>query len=102
MKETNAPAVKHGLKLYDEIKAKGYKAFLISSRRECLRDATVDNLIKVGYHGWSYLILRGLEDEHRGVQNYKAEARKQLVNEGYRIYIRWAKEEVKERVQWLF
>ncbi|CAK9165681.1 unnamed protein product [Ilex paraguariensis] len=86
MREAKAPALEHTLRLFDEIKSRGIKIFLISSRRECLRDATVDNLIKVGYHGWTSLILRGLNDEYKQVHNYKAEARKQLVNEGNDIW----------------
>ncbi|XP_052171427.1 acid phosphatase 1-like [Diospyros lotus] len=86
MRETKAPALEHSLKLFHEIRGQGLKIFLISTRRECLRDATVDNLIKVGYHGWSSLILRGLDDEYREVQSYKAEARRRLVNEGYHIW----------------
>ncbi|XP_059626077.1 acid phosphatase 1-like [Cornus florida] len=86
MRENEAPALEHTFRLFDEIKGRGLKIFLISSRRECLRDATVDNLIKVGYHGWTRLILRGLEDEYKQVQNYKAEARKRLVEEGYRVW----------------
>lgn len=58
MRETKAPAIEHTLKFFHEMKGKGLKIFFISSRRECLRDATIDNLIKVGYHGWTGLILR--------------------------------------------
>ncbi|PSR94885.1 Acid phosphatase [Actinidia chinensis var. chinensis] len=86
MRERKAPALEHTLNLYHEIRGKGLKVFLISSRKEPLRDATVDNLIKVGYHGWKGLILRDLEAEYKEVQSYKAKARKQLVDEGYRIW----------------
>lgn len=58
MEERSAPAVEHMLDLYHEIRARGLKVFLISSRREHLRDATIDNLVKVGYLGWTELILR--------------------------------------------
>lgn len=58
MKESKAPALKHTLKLYHEIKHRGIKIFLVSSRRETLRSCTVDNLIHVGYHGWTRLELR--------------------------------------------
>ena len=58
MEERSAPAVEHMLDLYHEIRARGLKIFLISSRREHLRDATIDNLVKVGYLGWTDLILR--------------------------------------------
>ncbi|KAL2488013.1 HAD superfamily [Forsythia ovata] len=86
MEKSKAPALDPTLRLFNEIKGRGYKIFLISTRRESLRDATVDNLIKVGYHGWSGLILRDLNDENKRVQHYKAEARKKLVNEGYNIW----------------
>ncbi|GMN49053.1 hypothetical protein TIFTF001_018218 [Ficus carica] len=86
MKKKGAPALKHTLDIFHEIKDKGVKIFLISSRRETLRSHTVDNLIEVGYHGWSGLSLRGLEDELKEVQNYKSEARQKLLGEGYRIW----------------
>uniref|UniRef100_A0A6M2EDA5 Acid phosphatase n=1 Tax=Populus davidiana TaxID=266767 RepID=A0A6M2EDA5_9ROSI len=86
MKQGKAPALDHTLKLFHEIKDKGVKIFLISSRSETLRSATVDNLINVGYHGWCSLILRGLEDDLMKVQQYKSEARQRLIKEGYRIW----------------
>ncbi|KAK3193462.1 hypothetical protein Dsin_024772 [Dipteronia sinensis] len=86
MKSSKAPALEHTLNLFNEIKNKGVKIFLVSSRRETLRSNTVDNLIDVGYHGWTGLQLRGLEDEHMKVQQYKCEERKRLVNNGYRIW----------------
>jgi predicted secreted acid phosphatase len=58
MKESKAPALEHTLKLFHDIKDRGFKIFLISSRRETLRSSSVDNLIKVGYHGWTSLLLR--------------------------------------------
>ncbi|KAL3828085.1 hypothetical protein ACJIZ3_016887 [Penstemon smallii] len=86
MKESKAPVLDYTLKLFEDLKGKGFKIFLISTRRETLRDATVDNLFKVGYSGWSGLVLRNLKDENKYVQNYKAGARKKLINEGYRIW----------------
>lgn len=86
MKESKAPALEHTLNLFHEIKNRGVKIFLVSSRRETLRSYTVDNLIHVGYHGWASLELRGLEDEYKKVQQYKAQVRKRLVKEGYRIW----------------
>ncbi|XP_015901170.1 acid phosphatase 1 [Ziziphus jujuba] len=86
MRKSEAPALKHTLELFHRIKDKGFKIFLISSRREPLRSSTVDNLIQVGYHGWSGLTLRGLDDEAMEVQNYKSRVRQLLVDEGYRIW----------------
>ncbi|XP_010264908.1 PREDICTED: acid phosphatase 1 [Nelumbo nucifera] len=86
LKQCKAPALEHTLNLYNEIKGRGLKIFLISSRREHLREATVDNLLKVGYSGWTELILRVPEDGCQEVQKYKAEKRKQLIDKGYRIW----------------
>lgn len=58
MRMANAPALEYTKKLYWDIKGKGFNIFLISTRREAVRDSTVDNLIDVGYHGWSRLVLR--------------------------------------------
>lgn len=58
MKKNRAPALGETLRFFNEIRGRGFKVFLISSRRETLRTHTADNLIKVGYHGWTALILR--------------------------------------------
>ncbi|ERN18961.1 acid phosphatase 1 [Amborella trichopoda] len=86
MRGRKAPALASSLSLYNEIKGKGIKIFLISNRGEHLRDATVDNLFEVGYTGWTGLILRGDEDCGKSAQKYKAEKRQKLVEEGYRIW----------------
>ncbi|XP_010522559.1 PREDICTED: acid phosphatase 1-like [Tarenaya hassleriana] len=86
MRKSKAPAVPHMKRLYHEIREKGFKIFLVSSRRESLRSATVDNLIQEGYHGWSNLLLRGVEDEKKQVGQYKAGVRKWLESQGYRVW----------------
>ncbi|KAF7804608.1 acid phosphatase 1 [Senna tora] len=86
MKEGKAPAVDHTLELFHEIRNRGIKIFLVSSRKETLRSPTVDNLIKVGYHGWATLKLRGLDDELMEVKKYQSKVRQQMVDEGYRIW----------------
>ena len=60
MRKSEAPALKPTRKIFNEIRDKGLKIFLISSRRECIRSETVDNLLDVGYHGWATLYLRYL------------------------------------------
>lgn len=60
MSKAKAPALEHSLTLFNEIKAKGIQIILVSSRREHLRSATIDNLVNVGFHGWSGLVLRYL------------------------------------------
>ncbi|PRQ36755.1 putative Acid phosphatase [Rosa chinensis] len=86
MSHGKAPALDHSLKLFNEIKARGLLIILVSSRREHLRSATIYNLLHVGSHGWTSLILRGPEDEVKGVQDFKADVRKQLMVGGYRVW----------------
>lgn len=52
-----APALDHSLKLFNDLKPKVW-IILLSIRWETLGSATIDNLVQVGYHGWSSLILR--------------------------------------------
>ncbi|KAF7837427.1 Acid phosphatase 1 [Senna tora] len=86
MNKANAPALDHSLRLFNDLKSRGIQIILVSARREHLRSATIDNLVKVGYHGWTGLILRGEADELVSVQKYKSDVRKQLMSEGYRIW----------------
>ncbi|CAL9064409.1 acid phosphatase 1 [Musa acuminata AAA Group] len=86
MREGNAPAIEHMLTLFYLIRGKGLKVFILSSRAEYLREATVENLIAVGYHGWTDLILRSEEDKYTCAEEYKAKQRSKLVHEGYRLW----------------
>lgn len=60
MSQGKAPALENSLKIFNEMKARGLQIILVSSRREHLRSATIDNLVNVGYYGWTSLILRSL------------------------------------------
>ncbi|XP_064960687.1 acid phosphatase 1-like isoform X2 [Musa acuminata AAA Group] len=85
-KEADAPAVAHMVHLFHHIRTQGLKVFILSSRADYLREATVDNLINVGYHGWTELILRSPEDNYSSAETYKAAEREKLVHEGYRLW----------------
>ncbi|CDY13132.1 BnaA09g16850D [Brassica napus] len=74
------------VKLFHEIRERGFKIFLVSSRKEYLRSATVENLIEAGYHSWSNLLLRGEEEEKKSVTQYKADVRTWLTSLGYRVW----------------
>ncbi|KAI8000624.1 Acid phosphatase 1 [Camellia lanceoleosa] len=76
-------ALEHTLKLFNDLKGRGMHIILVSSRREQLRTATIDNLVDVGFHGWTSLIQ---SDEYKEVQKYKADIRKQLIEQGYHIW----------------
>ncbi|XP_058209529.1 acid phosphatase 1-like [Rhododendron vialii] len=86
MSNAKAPALDHTRKLFNDLKERGVQIILVSSRREHLRSATIDNLVDVGFYGWTSLILRDPSDEGKEVQKYKADTRKQLIDQGYRIW----------------
>ncbi|KAL1342153.1 hypothetical protein HN51_028741 [Arachis hypogaea] len=86
MSKSKAKALDDSLKLFNALKSRGIQIILISSRREHLRSATIDNLVNVGYYGWTSLIMRAPANELVSVQKYKSDVRKQLVSNGYRIW----------------
>ncbi|CAK9139542.1 unnamed protein product [Ilex paraguariensis] len=86
MSKGKGPALEHSLKLFNVLKDLGVQIILVSSRREHLRSTTIDNIVNVGYHGWTSPILRGPSDELKQVQQYKAGVRRKLIGSGYRIW----------------
>ncbi|KAL0913640.1 hypothetical protein M5K25_017118 [Dendrobium thyrsiflorum] len=86
MEKGKATVIDDMLSLFREINSKGLDIFIISWRPEHLRAATVDNLFKAGYHGWTKLILRCDEESYVDAQSYKSEQRKKLVEQGYRLW----------------
>ncbi|KAK2400166.1 acid phosphatase [Trifolium repens] len=81
-----ATALDHSLKLFNELKSRGIQIILITARREHLRSATVDNLVNVGYYGWTKIFFRDIANEFVSVKKYKSDVRKKLMNGGYRIW----------------
>ncbi|GJV36618.1 acid phosphatase 1 [Tanacetum coccineum] len=75
----------YSLGLYNSIKKRGIQIILVSSRKEHLRDATIDNLVDAGYYGWKSLYLRSDDCEYKTVQEYKTAVRRELIANGYRI-----------------
>ncbi|XP_061356787.1 stem 28 kDa glycoprotein-like [Gastrolobium bilobum] len=86
MSKGNAPALDYSLRLFSDLKSRGIQIILISARRENLRSATIDNLVRVGYYGWTSLVLRDPANELASVENFKSEVRKQFISNGYRIW----------------
>lgn len=58
MSKGKAHALDYSLRLFNDLKSRGIQIILVSARREYLRSATIDNLVNVGYHGWTSLVLR--------------------------------------------
>ncbi|KAI5649694.1 hypothetical protein M9H77_35699 [Catharanthus roseus] len=86
MSQGRAPALEHSVKLFNILKGQGFQIILVSSRRETLRAATIDNLVDQGIFGWTNLILRGANDESKNIKNFKSDVRKQLISKGCNVW----------------
>ncbi|XP_010553192.1 PREDICTED: acid phosphatase 1 [Tarenaya hassleriana] len=81
------PAIQPVLGLFSKLTATGFKVFLITGRDgETLGQATLDNLRNQGFAGYERLIMRNQENRGKSAITYKAAIRKQLTEEGYRIW----------------
>src|SRR5699024_2664775 len=82
----------------------GYKIFGITGRDDTQKKATIENLRRVGYHGFSakrfYTEWTGENDSHRPryihcakdectTVEYKAQTRRHIERQGYRIVENW-------------
>ncbi|XP_074353338.1 acid phosphatase 1 isoform X2 [Apium graveolens] len=82
-----SPAIPATLRLFNKLVEAGFKVILITGRdEETLYQATSDNLHNQGFIGYERLILRSAANKGQGGVVYKSEKRKQLVEEGYRIW----------------
>ncbi|RAL52254.1 hypothetical protein DM860_016103 [Cuscuta australis] len=79
------PAINSSLKLYQEIKELGFKAFLLTGRSDRHREVTEENLVNAGFQDWDKFILRSPEDHVKSAAVYKSEKRREMVEEGFRI-----------------
>lgn len=82
-----AEAIAPTLTLYKAARAKGVAMFFITGRyeNEKRRQATIENLNKVGYEGWSDLVLRPQESRGMSVTQYKSGQRAKIASAGYTI-----------------
>ncbi|XP_050213170.1 acid phosphatase 1 [Mercurialis annua] len=81
------PAIPAILQLFRHLLDSGFKVFLVTGRdQQNFGQVTTDNLRIQGFNGYERLILRGVEHKGQGAIAYKSSVRKQLVEEGYRIW----------------
>uniref|UniRef100_A0A1J3IJB0 Acid phosphatase 1 n=1 Tax=Noccaea caerulescens TaxID=107243 RepID=A0A1J3IJB0_NOCCA len=82
-----SPAIEPVLELFNKLIETGFKVFLVTGRdEETLRQATVENLENQGFSGYERLIMRTAENKRQSATTYKATIRKQIMEEGYRIW----------------
>jgi predicted secreted acid phosphatase len=77
-------AIQPTLDLFNLAKKKGYAIFLITGRREDVRDHTAHNLAREGFTGYKQLILRPVGAGGTTV-DYKAGERAKIEDQGYKI-----------------
>ncbi|CAH2058806.1 unnamed protein product [Thlaspi arvense] len=82
-----SPAIQPVLELFNNLIETGFKVFLVTGRdEETLREATEENLNDQGFTGYERLIMRTVENKKQSAATYKTTIRKQLMEEGYRIW----------------
>ncbi len=82
-----AETIRPTLELVDAAKAKGVAVFFITGRNGdwALRAATVRNLRRAGYRGWTRLVMRNDASKKLYADEYKTRERAKLEAEGYTI-----------------
>lgn len=80
-------AIPDVLRLFVRLIGMGFKVFLVTGRdEETMGPATIHNLHNQGYFGYERLILRTAAYKGQSAIVYKSAIRKQLVEEGYKIW----------------
>ncbi len=82
------------LKLYRQARKQGVAVFFITGRPESLREPTVRNLRAAGYNGWTALVMvPGNFPRTKSAVDFKAPARKRIVDQGYAIVLNMGDQE---------
>ena len=80
-------AIKISLALFNQAKKQGVAIFLITGGKENLRKFYENNLINVGYAGWTKLIMEPTDSNYKFAENFKSLQRRKITEEGYRIVV---------------
>jgi len=85
VEKANAPAILEVKNLYDFLLQKGFKIIFITGRRDNQYNPTFANLKSAGYTVFDTLITRRQDDHKSTAADFKAQKRKELVENGYVI-----------------
>src|SRR5215831_13424880 len=80
-----APVIASTLKLFNAARAKGVAVFFITGRGEDERAATIRNLRRAGYSGWTRLIMKPVGLKVKSAADFKAPERAKIAAQGYTI-----------------
>ncbi|KAF5941944.1 hypothetical protein HYC85_019586 [Camellia sinensis] len=85
--KAKAPALEHTLKLFNDLKGRGMHIILVSQEESNLEQPLLTTLLMLVSTG-GLVLFKGLgpSDEYKEVQKYKADIRKQLIEQGYHIW----------------
>ena len=81
----SAPVIAPTLQLFNAARAKGVAVFFITGRDEGERAATIRNLHRAGYRGWTKLIMKPLGLKVKSAADFKAPERAKIAAMGYSI-----------------
>lgn len=82
--QCTTPVIQPVKELYLALQRMGYATVLITGRSESKRDATIACLNRNGISGWETLVMKPSGSTQQA-SAYKAQARRELVREGWRI-----------------
>jgi len=80
-----APAIAPTLALFNDARKRGVAVFFITGRRNAERDATIGNLRRAGYAGWTALYMRKDDAPAETALAYKSRTRAQIEAKGFHI-----------------
>lgn len=83
----NDPAIQPTLKLYQFAEKNHVTVFFITGRYNSDREATEDNLRRVGFTKWQQLTMKKPADMKLVTYKYKSAARKRITAQGYDIVL---------------
>ncbi len=83
--KAGAPVIQPTLMLFNASRAKGVSVFFITGRDESERAATIRNLHRAGYRGWTRLVMKPIGLEVKSAADFKAPERAKITAAGYTI-----------------
>ncbi len=87
IRESDDPAIRATLQLYEYAVKQGISIFFITGRAEKLRSVTEKNLKSVGYTEWNILFMKPNDYDKSSVIPYKSSTRKKITEMGYTIVL---------------
>lgn len=85
LQKAEAPAIPEVKDLYNFLIERGFKIVFITGKRDYQYDATLKNMLAVGYTKFDTIITRRNDEYKMKSAHFKSQKRKELVEKGYDI-----------------